>query len=290
MARRRRVGVCIFCGQTGTMTREHVVARWGREAVATQIGLNKPVRMVRSSRPGQVLRTDIGLSIRLNDSICGPCNNGWLHEWEDKVGPWLAPAVRSEITAIGDGAMREWTAAWAVKTALLYVASLHLQSGEGFVPQSHLKWLYENRKTPKPPPGSQGWFAALDTQSTAGQSTTMWLGDHIGTPEAYITTFAIGHLVVQVFGQDFINETTAVGGGPINVLKMPRAFLPYAVQIWPEVDGDPVVVWPPRSRLTEVDLRVFASWAGMKLTPTRMIEGRRGRITPVTVIEPSEPT
>jgi hypothetical protein len=99
---------------------------------------------------------------------------------------------------------------WVVdKTALLYVMPLHLQNGEGFVPESSLRWLYDHRDNPVPPPGSRVWLACLDTNTTASHSTTLWLGNKIEDPEAYVTTFAIGHLVVQVFGQDFRGEPDA---------------------------------------------------------------------------------
>jgi hypothetical protein len=93
---------------------------------------------------------------------------------------------------------------------------LHLQNGEGFVPESSLRWLYDHRDNPVPPPGSRVWLACLDTNTTASHSTTLWLGNKIEDPEAYVTTFAIGHLVVQVFGQDFRGEPDAGRPGALD--------------------------------------------------------------------------
>jgi len=263
------------------MSVEHVVARWGREAVASKIGANATVRMIRSSRPDHPVRVDTGLSIRLESAICERCNNGWLSRWEGTVGTWLAPAVRGDIIAIADGDMKQRIAAWAIKTALLFVMSLHLQNGEGFVPESNLRWLYAHRDIPLPPPGSQVWLAAVLAGARAAHSTTMWLGTKLENPEAYVTTFTIGHLVVQVFGQDFRGEThyEAVAGGPLNDLRPPSRFLPFMAEVWP--DGRPLVVWPLAHLLTEDDLSEFASWPGVGLTRSKLSEFRRGKITPV---------
>jgi hypothetical protein len=112
--------VCIFCGRSGKMTKEHVVARWGRDAVATRVGRGTRIKLVFTDS-GRNVRADTGLSIILRGAVCEACNSGWLAGWEDKAGPWLAPAILGEPIAIARGPMQELVAAWAVKTALLAV-------------------------------------------------------------------------------------------------------------------------------------------------------------------------
>ena len=77
----------------------------------------------------------------------------------------------------------------------------------------------------------------------------------------YLVTFTIGCLVVQVFGQDFSDDTHSPDGRPLAILFPPSSVESFQVRLWPQPDH--VVIWPPPNTLTTTNLNAFGSgWLG----------------------------
>src|SRR5664279_2981044 len=86
---------CVFCGASGTMTKEHVLPDWlerigltGQPAAAGSGWLNRSSEYRQTSRPFQT-------TVK---AVCATCNNGWMNQLEQIAGRVLAPIIRGEDT------------------------------------------------------------------------------------------------------------------------------------------------------------------------------------------------
>ena len=114
MVRPRRP--CVFCGQTGKLTGEHVWGRWLRRVLPAQVNKHH-VRARRIGPPGvaDTWRCACGRAIRLTatSKSCAECNNGWLSRIQEQAKPYLIPLIRGERFALnpdGQRAVGTWCA------------------------------------------------------------------------------------------------------------------------------------------------------------------------------------
>ena len=260
---RRRVGGCVFCGQTGVpLYKEDVIPKWVRSVLK----FTGPVKVTKN-RTGEVIRTDETIVLTVRGAVCRACNNEWLSGLENRVKPLISDAIQGRITAFSAGDMQTIPAVWAVKTALLIELALKEARGDGFAPASHFRWLFDHRDDPCPPPGSQVWIAGLDM----GGSLVSWnfaggvFTDELEPPDAYLAHFSVGCLVFTVFGQDF--GLLAGTGRQLMRCTPPPRFRYHLLGIWPNFH--PVRAWPGAHQFKRSDLTDFCDWRDARFeTPT----------------------
>ncbi len=249
---------CAYCGSETEKTDEHVYAKWMREASYA----TGQTRMTLGDDP-KPKRTYTGLYLALKDGVCRTCNNGWLSRLENRVKPWLAPAIRGEAMALAPETQPA-VAAWACGKALLIELAMRQWRKAFYAPESNLRWLYEHRDDPIPPPGSQVWLAHVDAEfgeanSLTGFNKAALAPERPADPEVYLATFAVGYLVLQVAGQDFREpDHLSRTGESLMELARPDTLLPFLRSVWPQRDD--LVVWPPSHGLRKTDLPRFGNW------------------------------
>jgi hypothetical protein len=255
---------CIFCGSAGPLSVEHAYPRWIRRGVYA----TGPTKMWRG-RDRRHIRTDTGLSVVLRKAVCSSCNTGWLASLEDRVDRLLTPALTGNPVVLTPESQRV-VASWAVGRALVLELAMAPFSKVAYAPPSNLRWLYERRDNPIPPPGAHVWLAAVDARLGTEDALVAWVkrgwsADARREPErpwAYFMTFSAGCLVVQVAGHEIdtgdLDEPPRVmrPGDLINTVRL----------IWPARTD--LVAWPPPDHLTIDAMTRFASWEGA-VTATR---------------------
>ena len=107
----RRRGICIFCGG-GPTTEEHAIPDWASRLLHH----HGPFLETVSGRPDRITP-----KIKLTtNSVCDPCNTGWMHDLEDAVSPLLKPMIErppaSGWVQLNQQRQRA-VALWALKTS-----------------------------------------------------------------------------------------------------------------------------------------------------------------------------
>jgi hypothetical protein len=106
---------CLFCNARAT-TREHVLPRWARSALAATEP--EPIRQlitIGTQRPIERER----MTLLFGDTakvVCATCNNGWMSRLEASTRAIMIPMIRDEATLLDRNAQRI-LASWALKTA-----------------------------------------------------------------------------------------------------------------------------------------------------------------------------
>jgi len=166
-------------------------------------------------------------------------------------GPYLASPACVRLNS----REQERVATWAVKVALLLEIYTEALGHGAYVPVDNLRWLADHRD---PPPGTCVWLTGLHTEnqhvhwSLAG-SFPPDPGEHV----AYLATFTICCLGVQIFGRDDAHTEEDGPWWPVAPLDPAEPFAEASVRIWPRVDV--TVDWQPREVITRDGLRPFAS-------------------------------
>jgi hypothetical protein len=112
---------CIFCARIldpsqlalpTSQTREHVFARWIRDAVA-----NKRMTMYEAG-PNQAITQlrQVPLSNLVNSNVCKECNNGWMEKLESAVDPLVQRLIAGAGIATLLPHEIELLARWTAKT------------------------------------------------------------------------------------------------------------------------------------------------------------------------------
>jgi hypothetical protein len=180
--------ICIFCGATGT-TKEHAWPEWISSIVQRRGGIRQT-----SERWGERFAewTDDRASLTVN-RVCAACNNGWMSQLEGNVKPILSPLIRGQRRTLWTDHQR-LIAAWAIKMAM----------------------VFEFTGPPKDPYFTQDERAALRA-GTLPENSFVMLARYVGRKYlgrandrqitaldrseseflAYVSTFAIGQLVLQ---------------------------------------------------------------------------------------------
>jgi hypothetical protein len=190
-------GQCVFCGFKGKMTSEHVFPLWTRQAVLPDAKGDSGY-IFRGPDGGFEVVPGMPVAALQVKRVCGPCNNGWLSDLEQKAIPLLTRPIQGDPTTLHFLDVQT-AATWAYKTCILAdLASSHLLAALPF------RWLGQRRH---PPPDVVITLATyggvrypqfalsrpVHYRIRSGSTGKMDLN-------AYLITIGIGHLVFQVFG------------------------------------------------------------------------------------------
>jgi hypothetical protein len=194
--RKRAPTPCLFCGNTASPSREHVIPRWVNKALGVQT--------VVEERRGTVRRLD-ALGVVL-PQVCVQCNTGWMHELEQRTAPVLRPMLLgAALPVLLDPAQQSTLATWAVKTSLLLTCRKFKTHFGGWIPSDNLRWLHLHGRSDLPPPGARVWLGGIrprDSTRSRNLSASVQAGcmlDRAANPVAHFGTFSLGHVLFQVF-------------------------------------------------------------------------------------------
>jgi hypothetical protein len=99
---------CIFCGLTRPTSVGDVISKWVRYA------LNPTSSVTVRAEPGEVTAHMQHMVVTLHSMVCEVCNNGWMHDLEERAKPFLKPLLTNKHGADLDLTQQRDLARWAV--------------------------------------------------------------------------------------------------------------------------------------------------------------------------------
>lgn len=244
MPKDRQLVNCMFCGLTRPASIEDVIPKWVRYALNPTSGVT--VR----AEPGDVTARMQHLVVTLHGMVCEVCNNGWMHDLEERVKPFLKPLLTNKHSADLDLTQQRDLARWAVMKVLLMEHVMRqkhpqLRANAGYAPsEPELAWLMAEDR---PPPRSRVWLGAFDPQGTYTVKTQARLLQSApqpggGNPVAsHMTTLTVGSVLLQVFTVNFV--LADAHSLPEYDADPPWPYSQALTRIWPAKQA--VVHWPP---------------------------------------------
>lgn len=148
MATPRTRRVCVFCGG-GPLSKEHVYPQWLRTLL-----INDP-RGYPGGRIPQIFRGRRWMSSDplafIAQTVCEPCNNGWMSEIESSAIPHLTPMIRGAVLAEGqdlvlDEVAQTAVANWMALRTLIMASTLPYPWPLAFT--QWFEWFYSRRTVP----------------------------------------------------------------------------------------------------------------------------------------------
>jgi len=198
-----------------------------------------------------------------------------MSKLETRVKPIIGPSIcdpgRSLALTPED---QRTVATWSVKTSLMVQAILRKDAQ--YRPADNLRWFRDYRHLDgivDPPPLSHVWMFLRHPVTLSGHSSilfgmTMAVGaepEHSGAavsstsgspdPNGHVTTFGVGYLGFQVFGQDLPIEGQT---GLIVDAEYAHSLSNLMIPIWPTVP--PHNRWPPKLIIGPADLDRLGRW------------------------------
>lgn len=188
---------CVFCGEPGGMTNEHVFGRWmsglgfSDEPTEHFAGfLNRPHRSFGRRAP---------FKLTVNE-VCSRCNNGWMSKLEESAREVLSPLIKGASVSI-DRMRVPAVVAWAQKTALVsMLVSSAEQRADGYgLPPSEYRGLFELSSRLEPM-RSQFWVGRGSQGIGAWVSPVAFIRGgsfHDPLPDGYAITISVGQLFLH---------------------------------------------------------------------------------------------
>jgi hypothetical protein len=202
----RPMVTCVFCGLNKLASIEDVIPKWVRYA------LDPTTRVAIRAEPSGASIITQHLVVTLTDTVCEACNNGWMHDLEEMVKPFLKPMLTNMRSVNLDVKQQRVLARWAVMKVLLMEHYMREQDPQlrvtpGYAPSGpELAWLMKNAD---PPPRSQVWLGVFDAEGQYLSKTQARLLMSAPVPgfdpvPAHMTTLTVGCVLFQVFSTNFV--------------------------------------------------------------------------------------
>lgn len=231
-------GICLFCGKTAKLTREHVWPRW-----LSNYFRSKDVHpgTFTLARNGKVTgeRSIIDITRRC---LCEVCNNVWLGGLEDRIKPLISQMMDGSSCSLEPDEQRE-CALWLTKIHMLLT-----QFDPGFASMIPIEHLRHMRDTNTPPSTYNVWIGRFMPEGKPTFSSEHHImeyrkpdKDGVVRGNLYLTSLRFHHFLGQVFGYyDLDGESHRLNEG--------LGGSQYALEIWPsEVTR---CDWPPSMSFT----------------------------------------
>jgi hypothetical protein len=250
---------CAFCGSeiAPNAPPEHVIPKW--------VSLAYPGAMFTTRHnDGHQTRETKGKVIDITaDTVCRPCNHGWMSDLESANAPRLKPMLRGENRGLSVQ-QQESLARWATKTAMTLDQTYRAEE-RVFTPSE--RSFLMGKKFPPPGTGVQlGLYSGTGPFLDFGHNDLYRLAvadpANPGPPDGHRTAIRIDKLIVEVNvtsdgrgNVDLTSGTPGVNAGDL------------LLTIWPSVA---VVAFPPKiamgdatwTSFVEPDLPDAANWDG----------------------------
>lgn len=227
----------MFCGLGGS-SEEDIFAKWITKALGGpgEFGFDLQTRHGRSKTNTRLLR----LTSR---AACERCNNEWMSQFEQTVGPLLTPIFRGQSVSWSAESDKLRIARWIFKTALMIDRSHKPRYWTA--PENHFGYLYKHRKPPPSATINLGLYVpAPDERPWAAWTSSAWasIKSRSGAElNGYRVTFSVGHAIFETYAHSDIERGDLIfdrgmtfGGKPVS-----DAFR----RLWP-MTPDPHA-WPP---------------------------------------------
>lgn len=239
---------CVFCGEPGKITPEHMIPSWMTSGEDSSRHLYVRESGGPDYEPQRHIRQGPARDLAAKGP-CDRCNSGWMNDMDhgvlDVLGPQLIKGKKVRLTKAKKVAL----ASWAVKFVLMHQLA-HARDRRFAIPERDYAQFYENR-TPSDlirlwaghmePPGKYGGpalaFTDVSLNETYHDAPMLALAGLSGAlaSKDYCAVFRFGHCVIGLY------RASAEILEVVTLLK-PRAW----VQIWPAVGTSE---WPPAEQL-----------------------------------------
>jgi hypothetical protein len=234
---------CIFCCGAPT-TREHIWADWLKAFIPKDLPKHSSVSSILNpdrtiDKSSQVWGGDVR-SRRLQ-IVCGPCNQGWMHDLQDVTKPILIPLIKGETMLLGTSEQHT-LATWCAMTA---ICAEYFQPKRRGVPVTDRRWLYVNRTAPE---SWKIWIGNYQREEWIPHwvHTSLRIADHEfpkslavhtdGVPWSNVqtTTMVIGQLYMHAFSCPFPEI--------LEMIQPDSRAIRFLAPIWPKQES--VIAWP----------------------------------------------
>jgi hypothetical protein len=235
---------CIFCGDKATSL-EHAWPLWVVEAIGSTPSFTIQVWFGPDAAEKRWGGKGRSAQVRVRH-LCRGCNNGWMSDLE-KVAQSAIRPLMNDVSIPLDRPAQHLIAVWSMKTAMVFECTdptknwFHKQADRQHV-----------RETLALPVGTMVWVGRFERSNVSFVQGMRLFGampeNNPVLGDGYLTTFAIGRLVVQLLTvrrkPEFQQRrlTLEVNPGPWDEALR---------QIWPTA---PTVQWPPAVSFSEQDL------------------------------------
>lgn len=243
---------CVFCDQTGKLTREHITGKWMNELFPGSLAVKSTDRVTGTTR--EMKWQTLEFKARL---VCKACNETWMSDIESlHAKPVMTPLITGQSNVPIDLPEARSIALYSFKTAVILD---HLSRER--VPFFDRAIRHEFKKTLGIPINVQMWLCGFAGHRGGGHFLTLYHQPKPASDESwsmYVCTFAIGHLAIQVVA---IKDKTRSG-----YIDPAPGFEDVAVPFWPGLHRD--FVWPATGALrTTADFNAFAGrWQNITVT------------------------
>ena len=218
-----RDGICPFCESTKDLSDEDAIPEWISKAIRDQTGgffTTTLYGLVKKSQFARVLAR-----------ICRPCNNHWLAVMEQDTGPVLLDLIKGSVESRELSADdQRLIARWAIKTALM----IDLSADVRVVPLGFYQQLRQRREPLPSMVVRIGAYCGTERAVYFARAPLFLADPKPEAPDAFVCTFAMHRLVLQVWGH-FTNGNATLHDDRSN-------FEPAFHRIWPIVHDS--VTWP----------------------------------------------
>ena len=132
--------VCVFCGSSKNISREHIFSDWLSQKFAKGTKGNNEVRGDDLSRnwQGSIFQDKIKI-------VCEKCNNGWMSDIETRASKLLSPLIFEHRPASYSRDEQAIIALWVQKTVLVISKTI---GGAFQIPKEFYSQLYNSRTVP----------------------------------------------------------------------------------------------------------------------------------------------
>jgi hypothetical protein len=222
---------CIFC-DNNSGSEEHLWAAW--------IHRRKPMGKLRVQIGNDQEYIDDNAEQTIN-TVCHPCNNGWMSRLEEKNIPALGDMLENRPTSIDAGRQR-LLAEWAVKTAMVMDSMKDRRGDAKFYTREECLAMRLTRAIPE---GTRIWIGALNEWHIGAFNTDFALFAGIGGPRigtGIASTIVVGHFVVQVVTIHVFSHVNAPGIH--DVPPKPGGWDNLLIQLLPKIYKN--ITWPPK--------------------------------------------
>jgi len=236
---------CIFCGQHGKSSSEHVIPSWTDPFLSRLPPTGERPggkRMTHRFTPGPESEVQMrewhndGPDLRTN-AVCEECNTGWLSDLETAVAGLIGPMIVGQPTILQTEDQKA-TAAWAYKTVLLM--QMIRPSGLRVIPTERFRQLHDNRR---PPSDVRVWLARREGGNAAHDALNevRIAGPDLAVP-GFFSLLALGRIVILVAGR--------LVPGPERMRIGSDVDSRITVQVWPASSRP--TAWPPKEPLEDL--------------------------------------
>jgi hypothetical protein len=251
--------LCIFCGEPGKISKEHIWPKWLRDYISfdadshimasTNVYPDRHEIIMTKKVDGDARNR--GVSV-----VCERCNSGWMGALQERVKPFLVPVIHGrgwQLSVLDQIALSTWV-------TMAIMVGEHFFKGSLAVPVSERRALMT---TCRPLENWKIWAGTYERKEWLGhlgRNTRFLLfpgssapqDGQVPAPNTHTTTFVVGKALFHAFGCPLPEQTA--------VVRLRRAD-GALVEIWPPTEG--TFIWPTPA-LTDEDAAgltdVIFSW------------------------------